>query len=254
MYIRVIATLAALVGYLQSGQTATAQNIAVSLTCGPNANCGPGFTRRQAETTIATFDKVIEQCKASAVKKKDPLSRLLTDDGCNFAAATEDHIQCGEDDPKAYYWLPPDRIDGGKEALDRLVKHSESGNIFGRRQVVSVDQPIPEEQHLALCAVRVVRGRPGPPRDCTTVAMLAKGKQALIRVGILPIRCNAAATFRATPTIDIKFNINTQKTANEFTQAFKNMLETKLGFTADIDLEKDNRAKIYLITHHSQPI
>jgi hypothetical protein len=242
-----MATFAALAGYLVSGQTVTAENTAVSLACGPNANCGPGFTREQAEATIDTFDKVIERCKAAASQEKDPLSKLLTDDGCNFAVATEGHIQCGEDDPKAYYWLPPDRIAGGKEALNRLLKHSESGNIFGRRQIVGIDQPIAEEQHLALCAVRVVRGRSGPPQDCTTVAMLAKGRQTLIRVGTLPLRCNAAATFRVTPTIDIKFNINTRKSANEFTEALKNMLEMHLGFTADIDLEKDERAKIYAV-------
>ena len=90
-----------------------------------------------------------------------------------------DHNVCDEDkaDSARYFWPPPSQLIDGDSALARLQKMVESGSprLTDKDHGVVMVQASGESSErtpYSVCDVTMVDNTAGPPKDCTTVAIL----------------------------------------------------------------------------------
>lgn len=136
-------------------------------------------------------------------------------------------------------WASPDVLLDGQEALSYLQGHAVDGTPFTDGgdpvvMVVDTDSP-PQEQHIALCQVKVVNGKAGPPHDCSTVAIVTQHGTVLRSVAPMKGGCvsSGLSVLRLSGAIDIKLEVETTLDAREFSNSLKRMLEDDLGFSVD---------------------
>ena len=219
---------AAIAAMLLSGATlsagvSNAAEVAVRAPIGCAASdsfCEHDISASEAISLANNFAVLVAACAA------DP---TLDRDRCDLPPLLESHI-CQAS--SGHRWAYAADLRGGHQELDELLQRLKSGEVFEEyKMIVEAAESPPGEQHLALCYVRVVEGAAGPPRDCTTVAVLV-GDSALLRIGTNSTihTCLASASMSLGGKINVNFEITTSLAGAGFVDALHAMLKQQLGF------------------------
>jgi hypothetical protein len=180
-----------------------------------------------------------------------PLHFTGIDEPCLAPAATEENM-C-DNHSASYSWATVDQLSNGVEALSAVFERAKTGRPFnGHLIVAEAAESLPQEQHLALCEVRVINGTVGPPHDCATVAIVTP-TVTLLRRGTTSISysCETAASIRLGGSIDLDFNIQTKLDASAFSDSLAQMLRAELGFSIEQHVTKAGDGKTSLVSFKS---
>lgn len=174
-----------------------------------------------------------------------------SDDPPCLASAATSHYLC-ENDAVGYGWATLDLLSDGVAALAALRENASSGVPFGNFIVVEASESPPNEQHLALCEVRVVGDAVGPPKDCATVAIITP-TVTLLRRGATSrsVMCLASASFRLGGAIDISFEVQTKLKLSAFSDSFARMLKDDLGLITEQQSDIGERGELRAISFRS---
>src|SRR5712664_4236825 len=130
---------------------------------------------------------------------------------------------CNHDLPgaKSTEWASVEIIKNGIAEVQDLRARAASGELANGRIVVETLESKPDEQHLALCSVRAIKGAQGPPDNCTTVAIVTP-TLTLLRAELIEswnFGCLTSATFRLSGAIDVTFEVQTQLDPTKFSDS-----------------------------------
>jgi hypothetical protein len=248
-----IAHTLSLLSYLTGLTSSNALEAAVRtpVNCSSGASCGFDISLPEVISSTEEYDSFVVNCKT---RNQDPAK-------CIIPAAVFDNV-CNE--PRLYYykWARIESIVDGKDVFSQLANRAKSGELFGeglyRKVIVEVSGTPANEQHLALCNVNVVKDVAGPPSKCTTVVIVTQSAtfvrgsfgSPLPKTSGYPV-CYTSASVRVdSGIIDIKYNINTTHTIEQFANSLGEMLTNSLGLVVDTE-SKSSDGIIYDITFKS---
>jgi hypothetical protein len=131
------------------------------------------------------------------------------------------------------FMAPVSDLPGASAALQSVLESAKTGRPFqSSYQIVEAASSTPDEQHLALCDIKMVAGSPTQPRNCETVAIITPGVtwlRARIDVKRVPVLiCPVLATIRLTGSIDIVFKVQRVPDLLALGNALKTMLDEEL--------------------------
>jgi hypothetical protein len=206
--------------------------------CSNGSSCGYDVDLSEVIDSAKKYQTYLNQCDQ---KYKDK-------DKCMIEAAVYGNI-CGEPRRFYYRWGRVDQILYGRRIIEELLGYAKSGEAYGvgadQQMFIQATKTPPNEQHLALCSVQVVKGAVGPPRKCTTVAIITPSS-TFLRGGSDRGSCFLSASIRLdTGIIDIQYNLTTTLDVEPFANSISRMLSDNLGLTVDSDVKRSDDGRIY---------
>ena len=223
LYVTIAFLCLSLQGFL-SPTLAFEAAILAPVRCDNAVSCGKDFTIEEAKRLSVVVPPSI---RAYCLKKHPGKP-----DTCSLESAALGN-SCGK-----YYMARVEDYPNGNAVLTKLIALAENGKPFGaqgpdRYQIVQSDTSSADEKHLALCLVTEISGIAGPPRDCATVAIITP-EGTWLR-GIDRRGCTKGPTFGlGAGTINIYFEILTEKSPLLFANKLKDLLVDKLELTSKL--------------------
>ena len=207
-----------------------------------NANLAPSCgSDRDLESVRSGYLKLIQARKNCS----DPNNRWACDG--ELHAFTISYPPCNEGNKSLGspdFMAPVSDLIDGTSKLQSILKSAKTGEPFeGSYQIVEADNSTPNEQHLALCDIRIVAGSSTQPRDCETVAIITPQETWLRGQASLPAKkpkydpvCRVSASFRPSGAIDILFDVKSGADIVQLANAVKTVLgeDMKLSPTMSI--------------------
>lgn len=139
---------------------------------------------------------------------------------------------CQSPQPVGFYygWARVADAKGGLDQLAILLQRAASAAVVKGYQIVEALPIKHEEKRFALCEVSAEYG---PPRDCVTVAIIAK-QETWLRVGKEPSSCFLRAFARNSGSIGIQYTVQTKTNPTQFANAVRDMLKARQDIMAQL--------------------
>ena len=161
---------------------------------------------------------------------------------------------CDDEFPgaKGVHWAPVEIIKDGQLQLEKFLARAASTNAVDNQIVVEATESKLDEQHLALCDVRTINGKYGPPRNCKTIAIVTPTSKLLRSefsrsedlAAAQSRMCLSSATVRLSTGIDIEFEVHTKLDPKRFSDALYRGLTEQLLFQSAVAINTDDWGKI----------
>lgn len=136
-----------------------------------------------------------------------------------------------------YYWAPKDELSDGERSFHQLTERLRQGLIRDRLAIVQAVKSPAGEEHIARCEVVTVDKVSGPPRNCTTVAIVTSD-ETWLRAAVPSNICLTAGEFRLSGAIDITFEVKTTLKASQIAGSIMRTLQDQFGLTASQHINK----------------
>ena len=209
--------------------------------CDDAPSCGSAISLSEAEASFIRGEKLLPQ------KNREPLPPgLLGPVRPKVKPMIDGHI-CDSADVLGlyYFWAPMERLPGGRQAFDDMIERLQSGHPFESKVYVEASHSRPHERHIALCPVRTIHGRTGPPTNCTTVAIITPS-DVWLRAGVERSSCYLAGSIRRSGGILIEFEVETARVPVELAHSIQDVLVDELLLEVT---GRSTRSPDGLITH-----
>jgi hypothetical protein len=154
------------------------------------------------------------------------------------------------------FMAPVSNLLEGTSKLQSILESAQSGQPFeGQYQIIETTSSIPNEQHLALCDIRIVAGVETQPRDCETVAIITPRETWLRGQAGLPVvpkkgnvLCQVSASFRPSGAIDISFEVKSGADIVELANAVKTTLRDEMKLSPTMSVTEIPTGKPFYIS------
>jgi hypothetical protein len=157
-----------------------------------------------------------------------------------------DYNQCDSIATSNYYWAPIERYSDGEQSLQVLLVRARYGRPFNGFVIAESDESTDSEQHLALCSVSMVGEAVGPPRDCTTVAIIT-ATETWLRGGSRNVLCKVGATYRNSGAIDITFDVRTKIDSLVMSNALMETLKANFDLSVEREVIRELDGRVHSI-------
>jgi hypothetical protein len=212
--------------------------------CTANSQATQSFRPAAIKAPVGCKDAgpIAASCGEDISLSDAQISRRATSPRAKSMVLTD---QCGESSVIGFYyfWAPENELPDGEDNFRQLTKRLREGVIRNRIAIVQAAKSPAGEQHIARCDVVTVGAVSGPPRNCTTVAIVTRDKTWL-RAAVPRDICLAAGEFRPSGAIDITFEIKTTIRAPEIASSIVRALENQFGLSASQQSNKTRDGSI----------
>lgn len=222
--------------------------IRVPVDCHDAISCGYDLDVDSAKESENKLLKSINSCK----EKPPRYLGMPIKDACEVVGMVYTSV-CDKDNPEYYYWADPRVVENGNELIEGLKSGLSAGAVVDDKQIVISSGGKKDEDHIAVCDVRKIKGVVGPPRDCRTVAIVTPNKswiRAQLKGNGIMV-CLAWASFRMSGSIDVEFNVLTGKNIEEYVIKISDMMNKTLGLNVEIKMDKQPDGRIYSASIYS---